>query len=83
MDKIAIDLDDKNCGIDKEKLNRLLEEPCSKFHHKCIYNVLLRNTLDRFSFGSIFRVPVIRDGMNSTEANLFEHGIFHDIAFQS
>ena len=83
MDKITIDLDDNNCGINKEILDHLLQEPRSKFHQKCIYNVLLRNTLARFSFGSLFRDPAIHDGINSTEAILFEIGIFYDAACQS
>ena len=48
MEKIMINLDDNYCGIDKEILDRLLVEPRSKFHQKCIYNVVLRNTLGCF-----------------------------------
>lgn len=82
MEKIMINLDDNYCGIDKEILDRLLVEPRSKFHQKCIYNVVLRNTLGRFSFGSIYRDPAIHDGINSTEAILFEHSLFYDVQCQ-
>ena len=76
METFTIGLDDSNCGIDKDKLDSLLQEPRSKFHQKCTYNIALRHTIGRFSFGSIFKDPDLPNGINSTEAVLFEQ--FYD-----
>ena len=72
MDTLTIGLDDSNCGIDKDKLDSLLQELRSKFHQKCTCNVALNHTIGRFSFGSIFKDSDLPNGIKSTEAVLFE-----------